>query len=516
MSAQAKTSDPRRKGRLVRLLDLVERFGNRLPDPVTIFFLLAVLALLASWAASAAGVSVVHPVSGETIRAVNLLSPAGIREVLTRMVTNFTGFAPLGTVLVAMIGIGLAERSGLFSALLRGVVLAMPRRLITPTIILAGILSNVAADAGFVILPPLAAMIYASLGRHPIAGIAAAFAGVGGGFSANLVIGTIDPLLAGISQEAARLVDADYEVYATASYYFMFVSTFMLTAVGTFISVRIVEPRLGTWNAPDAESSFDEVTPRERLGLWLAGLSVVLFIAVTMWFVLPENAILRDPETGDLKPLFSSLVALLMIVFILPGLVYGIVVGEIRNDRDASRMMSDTMAGMGSYVVMAFFAGQFIAYFNWSRLGIIIAISGAELLQQAKFTGAPLMVTFVIFAAMINLVMASSSAKWTMMAPIFVPMMMLLGYSPEATQGLYRVGDSVTNTITPLNYYFPVVIAVAQQYLPDTGLGTLIAAMLPYAVAFFIAWTIMVVLWITFGLPMGPGAPLHYLTEPRP
>jgi len=507
--------------RMQRALGLIERGGNRLPDPVTIFVALALLALVASWIAGVSGVAVTHPVTGEEVRAVNLLDAAGIRQVLVNVVPNFTGFAPLGTVLVAMIGIGVAERTGLFAALLKALVTAVPRNLVTPTIIFAGIMSNTAADAGYVILPPLAAMLYVSMGRHPLAGLSAVFAGIGGGFSANLLITALDPMLAGITTEAAQLFDADYVVQATASYYLMAVSTVLLTVVGTLVSNRIVEPHLGVWRsggagtqgvAEEKSEALGALSAGEKRGLWCALVATGLCIAAITLLVWPAGAPLRDTGKDVFKPFYDSLVALLALFFLVPGLVYGLVTRQIVSDRDTARMMSDTMATMGSYIVMAFFAGQFIAYFKWSNLGLIIAISGAEVLQSANLTGVPLMVGFIFVAATINLFMASASAKWAIMAPVFVPMFMVLGYSPETTQGLYRVGDSITNVITPLNYYLPIIIAVARKYVAQAGMGTLLAAMLPYSMAFGLVWTILVIGWVLLGIPIGPGAPLNYVS----
>jgi len=499
----------RRRGVAI-LLDAIERVGNRLPDPVTIFAGLALLALVASWVAAKLGVSVAHPVTKERIDAVNLLTPDGLRRVFTSVVANFTGFAPLGTVLTAMIGIGVAERSGLFAAALKGIVSAVPRWAITPAVLFAGMMSHTAADAGYVILAPLAPIIYASIGRHPLAGLTTVFAGIGGGFSANLLISALDPLLGGLSQEAARLLDPTYVVTATANYYFTSASVFLLTGVGTWVSVRIVEPRFGPWRPEGEAPAVQRLSAAEKRGLVWAGVSVVVTVAIIALLVGPKNALLRDPATGGLKPFYESIVALLLVVFLVPGLAYGFVTGQIRRDRDAARMMGETMSTMGTYIVLAFFAGQFVAYFNWSNLGKILAIDGARLLKAMNFTGPALLISFVLVTGTINLAMASASAKWAIMAPVFVPMFMDLGYSPETTQAFYRVGDSITNIITPLNYYYPIIIAVAQRYAPKIGLGTLISAMLPYSIAFGIAWTLMALVWYWLGLPMGPGAPLAY------
>ncbi len=490
-------------------LDVVERVGNRLPDPVTIFVGLAVAALGLSWLVSLMGVSVVHPETGETITAVNLLSRDGIQKILGNMVENFTGFKPLGTVLVAMIGVGIAERTGLFAAMLKWLVTAVPAWAITPTVVFAGILSNTAADAGFVILPPLAGMLYASLGRHPVAGIAAAFAGVGGGFSANIVLNALDPLLSGITNEAAELYDDAYDVKATANYFFMIASVPMLTIVGTLVSTRIVERRLGPWKSGADANALTPLEAHERRGLLAALVAVIVTAGLMIALVVAKNAPLREPDPEGLAPFFRSIVGLIMIFFFVPGLVYGIVTRQVRSDRDASKMMSESMSAMGSYIVLAFFAGQAIAYFGWSNIALIIALKTADFLKSIHFTGVPLLLVFLIVAAIFNLVLASSSAKWAIMAPIFVPMFMNLGWSPETTQCVYRVGDSITNIITPLNYYLPISITAAQRFIPRAGMGTIISATLPYSVAFGLAWIAMLVVWLLLGLPIGPGAPIR-------
>lgn len=498
-------------GPLAAFLNLVERVGNKLPDQTTIFIGLAAVAMLVSWLASSW--STIHPVTKEPVHIYNLASRDGLQWVFGSVVTNFTGFAPLGTVLVAMIGVGIAERTGLFAALLKSLVTAVPLSAITPTIVFAGVMSNVASDAGYVILPPLAAMLYASKGRHPLAGIAAAFSGIGAGFSANLLLSTLDPMLADLTKTAARLYDSNYDVVASCNYTFMAASTFLVTGVGWFVSSRIVEPRLGKWDPsqgdPTAAVEFHPLSSVERKGMLAAGITFLLTLAIIGLLVVPEGALLRD-EAGEIKPFYKSLVALIMIVFVLPGTVYGLVTGSIRSDRDASKMMTQTMASMGGYVVMAFFAGQFIAWFGKSNLGLVIAIEGAAVLKSIDLTGLPLMIAFVLFICVFNLLMSSASAKWAILAPVFVPMMMVLGKSPEAVQAYYRVGDSVTNVITPLNVYLPILLSVAQRYDRKAGFGTLIAAMLPYSIVFLITWTIMLVVWISLGIPLGQDAPLTY------
>ena len=498
----------RKRGLILKALDLVERWGNKLPHPITLFFLLSLGALAVSWLASSFALSVIHPVTGKTIAAVNLLDRQGIQNVITKAVTNFTGFAPLGTVLVAMIGVGVAERSGLFSAALKALVAGVPSWLMTTALVFAGINASLAVDAGYVILVPLGAVLFAGIGRHPIVGLAAAFAGVSGGFSANIFLTALDPLLAGLTQEAARLYDANYTVPVTANYYFMIASTFVLTLIGVWVTVKITEPRLGVY-AGAARQSLDRLRREEKRGLVAAGLTIVGEILILLLLTLPSNGLLRDAK-GGLEPFFQGMVLLMAVGFLLPGIAYGLAAGTIRGDRDAGRMIEETMGAMGSYIALAFAASQFVAYFGWSNLGLIMAVSGAEFLKATGLSGIPLILLFIFVCALIDLFLASASAKWAVMGPVFVPMLMIMGYSPELTQTAYRIGDSFTNIITPLMPYMPLIIAFAQKYDPKIGLGTLLSMMLPYSIAFAVGWTVLLALWLLLGIPLGPGASLAY------
>ncbi|MDH3583713.1 MAG: AbgT family transporter [Phycisphaerae bacterium] len=511
-SAATSASAPGPSGLTGRLLDRIERVGNRLPDPLTLFVLLAIAVPLISWLVAATGWSVTHPGTGEKIEAVNLLTAGNIQRMFTEAVNNFTGFKPLGVVLVAMIGIGVVERSGLIATCLKLMVRSVPAGLISAALVFAGVMSSLAADVGYVVLTPLGAVLFAGLGRHPLAGLAAAFAGVSGGFSANLLIAVVDPMLAGLTEEAAHLLQADYEVAATCNWWFMIASVFLVTTIGWWVTDRIVEPRLGAWRPQGSDEHIDgmrEVSTREKraaawaLAAFLATMGLVAALAV------PENGVLRD-EAGTLKPLIKSVVPIMLLGFFVPGLVYGIASGSIRSDRTVARMTADTMNTMGVYIVLAFAAAQFITFFGWSNLGKMLAIGGAELLQHAGFGGMPLILAFIVVAGVINLFIGSASAKWAIMAPVFVPMLMAMGFSPELTQVAYRIGDSVTNIITPLMPYFPIVVAFGQKYDPDLRLGTLIAAMLPYSVAFAIGWVILLSIWMMLGVPLGPQAPLEY------
>lgn len=493
---------------VLRALDVVERQGNKLPQPVTLFVGLITIVLIASAILGSINVSAVHPGTGKEILAVNLLTGEGLAKILTQMVKTFTDFPPLGLVLVVMLGIGVAERSGLIAAALKAFVSSVPARLITFSIVTAGQLSSLAADAGYVVLIPLGAVIFHGMGRHPIAGLAAAFAGVSGGFGANIFLTSLDPLLAGFTQSAARLINESYVVDPTANWYIMAASVPFVSFAGTYATERILEPRLGAYKGEKAQGN-EGITPAEKKGLTWAIVSAVLFVIAILWMTIPENAILRDAN-GRLNPFFTSIVPLMLFLFFIPGLIYGIIVGTVRTDKQVAMMTNEAMSTMGGYIVLAFAAAQFVAYFNWSNIGVIFAITGADLLKSIGFTGVPLLTVFVIVASIINLFIGSASAKWAIMAPIFVPMLMLMGYTPEVTQAAYRIGDSYSNILTPLLPYFPLVVTFAQKYVKDIGIGSIISAMLPFAVSFAVVRILMLIVWVLLGIPVGPDAPLHY------
>jgi aminobenzoyl-glutamate transport protein len=500
----------KRKGLFHRFLDWVEVAGNKLPQPVTLFFILIGIVLFLSWLCAHFGVSAIHPGTKEEIKVVNLIDGQGIQRIFTNMVKVFTDFPPLGLVLVVMLGIGVAERTGLIAAALKAFVAGVPRSLVSFTIVVAGMLSSLAADAGYVVLIPLGAAIFYGMGRHPIAGLAAAFAGVSGGFGANVMLTSLDPLLAGFTESAARIIDPDYMVDAAANWYIMAASVPVLGIAGAWITEKILEPRLGPYTGTAEEvQKHEPLTRTEKKGLLWAGVSVLIMLVIIGYMVIPQDAILRD-ETGNLKPFFISIVPIMLFVFFIPGLIYGIINKQIKSDKDVTKMMTESMASMGGYIVLAFAAALFVAFFNWSNLGVILAVSGAKSLEAIGFTGIPLVVTFIIVASLINIFIGSASAKWAILAPIFVPMLMLIGYSPELTQAAYRIGDSYTNIITPLLPYFPLIIVFAQKYDKNTGIGTIIAAMLPYSIIFAIVRIPMIILWLMMEWPLGPGAPVYY------
>lgn len=522
-----------RRGAFARFLDAVERLGNLLPHPVTLFALMGLAVLLLSALFAALGVTVEDPrppgaagrAAGGVIEVNNLLSADGLRRIVENLVTNFTGFAPLGVVLVSLLGVGVAEKSGLFSAAIRAAVIGAPRHAVTVGVVLCGVVSNAASEMGYVVLVPLAAVIFHSLGRHPLAGLAAAFAGVSGGYSANLIIGTIDPLLAGLTQQAAQLIDPEYSVHPLVNWYFMIGSTFLITLLGWWVTARIVEPKLGPYDpgrasVPLAElSRMEGLGPLEKRGLRWAAAAALACAALIAWTVIPADGVLRDPRTGGVldSPFLKGVVAFIFVMFLVPGVVYGAVVGTMRRDTDVIRAMDESMRTMGLYLVLTFFAAQFVAWFGWSNLGAVTAVTGAQFLKSVGLTGPALFALFIVFCAVLNLAMGSASAKWAITAPIFVPMLMLLGYSPELTQAAYRIGDSVTNIITPMMSYFGLILAFAARYVKDIGLGTLIATMLPYSIVFVGGWTLFFFAWVWgLDLPIGPAAPRHYPVEARP
>src|SRR6056297_2677933 len=496
-----------------RSLDYVEIIGNRLPHPATLFALLALLVVLISWLAHVLGAQAVHPVDGSVIEARNLISADGIRWMYTNLIENFLKFPPLGYVLVVMIGIGVAEGSGLFNTMIRSLVLSAPPKLITGAIVLAGILSHLASEAGYVILIPLGAMIFHALGRHPMAGLAAAFCGVSGGFEANFFIGSIDPVLAGISESAAQMIIPDIRVNPAVNYYFMFVSGFLVVIVGTWFTEKIVEPRLGKYQGNAEKLPIEQLTPEEKKGLKYAGWSLLLTLVALAFTVIPENGVFRDPATGSVlhSPFFEGIIIAILIMFFIPGLVYGIIVGTIKSDKDVAKYLGKSMAGMGGYIVLVFFAAQFVYFFNYSNLGIIFAIKGAHTLQNIGLTGVSLTVAFVLLSAFINIFMGSASAKWAIMAPVFIPMLMLIDppYHPGLTQAAFRIGDSVTNLITPMMSYFALIVTFAQKYDEKYGVGTIISSMLPYTVVLSLGWIVLLIIWMLIGLPLGPDGPIY-------
>ncbi len=500
---------------LLRALDAIERLGNRLPHPASLFVILAGVVVVLSWLLTQWGVTVSHPATGEAIGATNLLSVAGVQRFVMGMLPNFMNFGPFGPVLVSLLGLSVAEHSGFLGAVVRVIVGATPPRLLTLMIVFTGATSSTAGDVGYVLLLPLAAALFHAVGRHPLVGLAAAFSGVSGGFAANLLLSPTDVILAGLTQEAARIIDPAYVVTPMASYFFLAASVFLIAITGTVITERVVEPRFGTYDGDVVPEPNVPLTAAEWRGLRWAMASVALLVAIVLWGLVPTDGFLQDAEQpGFIGSYFlRGLVFWIFVFGLVPGLVYGVVAGTIRRDRDVYQGMQKNMELIAGYVVIVFFIAQFVNLFNWSGLGVLMAVQGAALLRVLDLGPIPLLITLVAMTGLLNIFLGSASAKWAMLGTVLVPMFMLLGYAPELTQTAYRVGDSLTNIITPLSSNFPLVLLFFQRYQPSAGIGTLSATMLPYSVMNFVAWSAMLVVWVWLRLPTGPGAPL-FLAPP--
>lgn len=499
------------KNSLNSFITIVEKGGNALPHPAALFGIIAVITLLISAMGYFLGWQGVNPATGETIRVINLLSVEGLHRILLEMVDNYTGFAPLGIVMVAMLGIGIAESSGLIKTAINALLIKAPQKWVTFIIVFAGIMSNIASDLGYLLIIPLAVVIFHSMGRHPIAGMSAAFAGVSGGFSANLLIGTIDPLLAGLSTEAARIIDPDYYVMPTANYYFMAVSTIIIAFAGTWVNNVWIEPRLGKYTGNVETEPVKPLTLAERKGLKWVLFIFCVWLAIFAAGLIPDHGFLRGEDNSVLhSPLLKGFIAVLFLVASSCGIVFGYTTKTFKKHDDVINGMSTSFKGLVSFLVLVFFAAQFVAWFKWSNLGLILAVKGAEILQAVDIGLIPLVILFILFSGFINLFMGSASAKWAIMGPVFIPMFMLLGYSPELSQAVFRIGDSITNVISPMMSFFALIIVYYQKYDSRAGIGTLVGTMLPYSMVFFVIWTLLMIVWIIAGLPLGPEAGLYY------
>ncbi len=515
----------KKKSFIGKFLDVVERVGNSLPHPAILFVIFSIFIIALSAIGEVFEWSVQYDqidratntlVKDQVTTVKSLANGYGIRYIFEHAVSNFMSFAPLGTVLVALLGVGIAEGSGLISTALKKLVLVTPKPLITCVLVFSGVMSNIASDAGYVVLVPLGAIVFLAFKRHPLAGLAATFAGVSGGFSANLLMGTVDALLAGLTTEASAIIDPTYEVSILANWYFMIASTFLIVLLGWFVTEKIVEPRLGEYDSSNIEQADDtsvEITKDQSRGLIGALIGLIIFIVIMLLLIVPSNGILRNQENWsiiDKSPFIKGIVFIIGLFFAFIGIGYGIGARTIKNSHDVVNFMSKSMSTMGGYLVLAFFAAQFINYFNETNLGVILAVKGADFLEAIGFEGLPLIITFIIVSAFINLFIGSASAKWAILAPVFVPMFMNLGISPEMTQLAYRIGDSTTNIISPLMAYFAVILAFAYKYDKKAGMGTIISMMMPYSFAFLIGWTVLLIVWYVFGLPIGPDIPLAY------
>lgn len=503
---------------IVKSLDVLEFVGNKLPDPAILFVLgLGITWALSSWL-SGMSFEEVDPRSGEAIEVVNLLTLEKFAHFLAGMVDSYVGFPPLGVVLVALLGVGVAEHSGFINACLKSMLNLTPKMLLTPMLLLVAIVSHTAADAGYVLVIPIGGVMFYAAGRHPLAGIAAAFAGVSGGFSANFIPSGIDPLLSGLTQTGVAVVDAELTVNPLCNLYFTAISSILIIVVGWFLTDFVVEPRLkGTEIDGDPEEmpTMEALTYRDQLGMYFGLLAMLIgIVLLAVWMRQPDSAL--RAENGDLTsyrpkaPLMDSIVPLIFLVFIIPGIVHGYVSGKFKTHRDIVTGMKHSMESMGYYMVLVFFAALFIQAFTESNIGVLLAVKGANVLRESGASSSTTILGIIVLAAAVNLLIGSASAKWAMLSPIFVPMLMLVGISPELTQAAYRVGDSSTNIITPMMPYFPLVVVFGQRYVKSTGIGTVGAMMLPYSIVFLISWSIFLLLYWAIGIPLGLQAPYTY------
>ncbi len=504
-----------------RVLNGIERIGNKLPDPVFLFLWLIGGLIVLSLVGAGLGWSAVNPVTGDTLAAKSLLAPENLERLIIGMPSTLTDFPPLGIVVTIIYGASVAERSGLFTTAIRAALLNAPKAILTPVIVITGMVSHHASDAAYVVVIPLAAVIFAAVGRHPLAGLAAGFAAVSGGYAGNLFPGAQDALLLGITEPAAHLIDPSYSVNIAGNWFFIVGVVLVFTPIVWFITDRIIEPRLGPWVSKDAPpATADEkqvVTADEKRGLAFAGLTILAMIAVWALITALPGSPFIDPEAEPAQrfnPLYKSLAAFFALTFFMSGAAFGIGARSVTSHRDLVRMMREGIVQLAPYLVLVFFAAHFVAMFNWSGLGPILAIHAAEQLRQINMPAPLLLISVVLVSCFFDLFVGSASAKWSALAPIVVPMFMLLGISPEMTTAAYRMGDSVTNIATPLMSYFPLILTFAQRWDPRFGLGSLMSTMLPYAGAFLIAGLSMVALWVALDLPLGPGVGVHYSAPP--
>ncbi len=492
------------------LLRWIEVMGNKLPHPFWIFVWITILIVVLSTVTAYFGVSAVHPDDGSLVEAKNLISGDGLRRFVEEVVTNFAHFAPFGLVLVMLMGVSIAERSGLLAVAMRTVAFSVPKKVVLPVIFIIGACGNIGSDAGIVIVPPIAALIFTQMGLHPIAGLVAGYAGATAGFTANFFIAGTDVLLAGISTEITSHMPGGMEVSPTANWYFMIASTFLLAFGGAFIARRYTIPRcqkfelLGNF---DHAVTDGKLTPVEKKGLKRAGISLLIYSVLIILLVAPSWGPLRDPVTGGVvpSPFLRGLIPILFFFFAIPGYYYGKATGAIKKPNDLLKQMEHGMKELSGYIVLMLIVAQFINLFSWSNLDTILAITGADFLKSTGLTGPILFVFYMVLVAFLNIFLGSGSAKWAIFAPIFIPMLAQLNYSPAFVQLMYRVGDSITNCVTPLYVYFPLLLGWIHKYNKNIGIGTIVSLLIPYAVILFIMWMVLLFVWFALNLPIGVG-----------
>ena len=543
---QAEVETEPKRGLIQRFLDGIERIGNKVPHPAIIFLGLCVLVIVLSAVLAAFDVKVTYdvveppPVSAhevelggstqpevvteqnyleqdelevhqKTTRIESILSRDGISFFFSSFVDNFAGFSVVAVVFIAMIGIGVAEAAGLMGALIRKLVGVAGGGSLTFIIILVGGMSSVATDAGYLILIPLAAAAFYSVGRNPIVGLAIAYAGVSAGFAVNVLLTPLDGLLTEVTNEAIHLSDPSKSIDLTANLWFSIASTIFVAIVMTIIAQRITEPSLGEYTeTPTATEGEGEIPQGESRGLRFAGLFALAGVAViTLLTVLPD-APLRNPDTGAIfnnSPLMSSLIFIITLLFLVAGLGFGIGAKTFSTSVDVIAGIEKAFAGLAGLVFLLLLISQFIAYFNYSNMPTVIAVKMADFLERADVGALPLLIGFILVIVLLDIIIPGSLPKWAIFAPIFIPLFMRLGVAPQTVLAAYRVGDSPANVITPLMVYLPFIVIVAQRYKKDAGVGTIISLMIPYTLILLVAWIIFFAAWFLLGIPMGPGYP---------
>ncbi|MFE5565373.1 AbgT family transporter [Amycolatopsis japonica] len=499
---------------LLRALDGVERLGNKLPHPFWLFVILSAVLALASWALSAAGVSAVNPATGKTVEAKNLLSADGVRMMVTDAVKSYTSFPPLGTILVVMLGVAVAERSGLLAAVLRSGVSKVSPRWVTFALAFTGMVSHVASDAAYVVLIPLGALAFRAVGRSPILGIVVAFVSISAGYDASPLITPTDAILSGLTTAAAQTIDPAYSVTPLANYFFSLASSIVLAAVITLVTEKVLARRAEAMPVDDDAEEDDlgslRLSRQERRGLLAALIALAVFVVALVLAVLPASSPLRGKGGSIIEsPLLTSISIFLALGFLAAGWAYGKVAGTVTSSRDIPGFMAHGFREMAPILVLFFAISQFLAYFKWTGIGEITAINGAGLLKTAGVSGPVIMLGILVVVTLVNLIVTSGSAQWALIGPVFVPMLMLLDIPPETTQALYRIADSCTNAITPMSPYFVMALGFLQRYRRSAGIGTLFSMTVPLSFALLVVWTLLFFVFWVFGIPLGPGAPVR-------
>jgi aminobenzoyl-glutamate transport protein len=506
MSIQAQDSGQSPGG----FLQWVERIGNKIPNPFLLFVYLIALLMIASAVISWFNITAVNPTNGEIIRVKNLLSVEGIQWILPNVIKNFSGFTPLGSILALVIGAGLAERVGLLQSLMYKMASKVNARYASYMVIFIAFFSHISSDAALVVMPPLGALIFLAVGRHPVAGLLAAIAGVGCGFTANLLIVTTDVLLSGLSTEAAKAINPAVQVSVIDNWYFMAASVILLTIVGAVLTDKFVEPRLPVYQG-ERNEEMKKLTPEQNRGLMASGIAALVFIGLVALLVVPEAAPLRNPKTGGIipSPFIQGIVPLIILFFFVISVPYGMVTKQIRSASDVPDLLVDPMKSMAGFIVMVFPLSQFVAFFNWSNMGKFMAIGLTDVLENLGMTGIPAFLGLIFLSALLCMFIASGSAIWSILAPIFVPMFMLLGFHPAFAQIVFRVADSSVIPLAPMSPFVPLFLGFLQRYNKEAKLGTYYSLVLPYPIVFFVVWLLMLVGWYLLGLPIGPGVYPH-------